>query len=207
MFEDEIADAPKQLAAFARSHASPRARFKSPPSSGDGAVDIFLLAVRDAGNDRGVGWVENIESFPRSGRHPFAADKVLFRSGEPGSDASADAGRSFGSAMPIAAVAGAAAAVGFGRTDRTLTGGDSFHNREIWTVMFLLRSIKTNLVLDMRNANPNHVLRSFKLQAPSSREAPKIKHPMLVLVGVLVLVIGLEPAAEKTKNDYEEEDE
>ena len=61
VLEDEVADAPDQLAAFAGRHAPPRTGVERAPSGTDRAVDVFALAVRHPGDDRSVRRVEYVK--------------------------------------------------------------------------------------------------------------------------------------------------
>ena len=86
VFEDEVADAPDEFAAFAGRHATPRAGFESAASGGNGALDIFLVAFGRSGEDRGIRGIEDIKSLAGCGRNPFAVDQVVFGLGQPGSN-------------------------------------------------------------------------------------------------------------------------
>jgi hypothetical protein len=83
VLEDEVADAPDELAAFAGRHAAPRAGFKSPASGGNSALDIFLVARGRSGENGGLGGIEDIKSLAGCGRNPFPVDQVLFGLGQP----------------------------------------------------------------------------------------------------------------------------
>ena len=64
VFEDEIADAPDEFAAFARRQAAPRTGFERAARGRDGAVDVFLVAVGHAGDDRSVGGLNTSKVLP-----------------------------------------------------------------------------------------------------------------------------------------------
>ena len=90
VLENEIADFPNQFAALACRETTPWARFKGAPRCSYRAIDVILVAVRNAGNDRCVGGIEYVEQFSGRGRRPFAADQILFWFFQPGGNARTD---------------------------------------------------------------------------------------------------------------------
>jgi hypothetical protein len=80
--EDEIANAPNELAALGGRHRRPGSRFEGAPRRLDGTVDVLLVPFGDLANLASRGGIHYGEGLSGGCGHPAAADEKLFWSVE-----------------------------------------------------------------------------------------------------------------------------
>jgi hypothetical protein len=76
VLEQEIADAPQQLAPLTWRQTPPGTGLEGMAGSSHGPVNVFALAVRHVREDGGIGGIEHREGPARSGFDPFAAIRL-----------------------------------------------------------------------------------------------------------------------------------
>ena len=78
---DQIAKLPNHAAAFGRRDLRPRAAVKRGAGRLYGAIDVFLVAFGDPGQDVARGGIVGGKSLAGGGFHPLAVDENLVRLG------------------------------------------------------------------------------------------------------------------------------
>jgi hypothetical protein len=85
---DQLGDAPEQATALGRGESGPGAAFEGLARGGDGAIDIFGIALCDFRQHLPIGRVDGVEGFAAGRLNPLPADehfdRLLPQKGDPG---------------------------------------------------------------------------------------------------------------------------